>query len=254
MKSKITCTVFVFMLNVGLLFGQNKVLHVEYDFFFKDYFPENRQIDLICNHKVSLSTAIRTILYQDVGESTAKPKSFYTLIFKNRDSIISEEELEGQQYIIGEPLNQFKWELTGNTKKILNYVCQEATTHFRGRDYLAYFTTKIPFKVAPWKFNGLPGVTLLICTDDQKIKIEAKNLKITDSSGEIANPFTSMDKLISWDHFVDLRKQEWNKFNNKVSSQLSLTGQNKMLTANPKISPGLRMEIIVQGEGGLDKP
>ena len=47
---------------------------------------------------------------------------------------------------------------------ILGYPCHKATTHFRGRDYVAWYTEEIPYPYGPYKFGGLPG--LITCIYD----------------------------------------------------------------------------------------
>lgn len=53
-----------------------------------------------------------------------------------------------------------KWEIQDSTKQILGYNCQLASSTFRGRVYLAWFTMDIPISEGPWKLNGLPGLIL----------------------------------------------------------------------------------------------
>jgi GLPGLI family protein len=62
-----------------------------------------------------------------------------------------------------EPL---KWTILGDTMKISGYNCQNATTNFRGRLYIAWFTPELPWNEGPYKFRGLPG--LIIKIEDTK--------------------------------------------------------------------------------------
>lgn len=253
MRFKYRLVIFLLLLTKTLQ-AQSKILHVEYQFYFKNYLPEIQNIDLVSDGRESLSTVTRTILYQDYGDINPTNKSFYSHYFKTKDSIYSLEILNDKEYLVSEPINVFKWRLTSNTKEILGYKCQEATTSFRGRNYSAYFTTDIPFKAAPWKFHGLPGVTLAIITDDKKISIKATKFNIENLEYDnIGNPFKNlMNTSISWTTFVKIRKKDWEDFRNKVTSQFSSTGQNKNMSLNPSIHPGLRMDIIIEGEGGQD--
>ncbi|MBR4433543.1 MAG: GLPGLI family protein [Bacteroidaceae bacterium] len=71
------------------------------------------------------------------------------LIGTPREPFLYEEELPKQV-----------WKVCDETQEILSYSCQKATTQYLGRDYTAWFTTKIPISNGPWKFGGLPGMIL----------------------------------------------------------------------------------------------
>jgi len=60
---------------------------------------------------------------------------------------------------------QFNWQLSNERKNILSYKCQKATCTFRGRNYVAWFTSEIPIQNGPYKFGGLPGLILEISDD-----------------------------------------------------------------------------------------
>lgn len=73
------------------------------------------------------------------------------------------------------------WSIDKNkTKNILGYFCYEARTHFRGRDYIAYFTEDIKFSDGPRKFSGLNGLILEIEEVSGKLKISAISMQETD--------------------------------------------------------------------------
>lgn len=71
-------------------------------------------------------------------------------------------------YSLKDDLKLMDWKMTDETSEILGYSCQAAKTHFRGRDYVAYFTTEIPVSEGPFKFNGLPGMILKVSNVDPK--------------------------------------------------------------------------------------
>ena len=68
---------------------------------------------------------------------------------------------------------QMKWTLTDETQTILDHVCQKATCHWRGRDFVAWFAADIPIKGGPWKFGGLPGCILKVHDADNLYAWEA---------------------------------------------------------------------------------
>jgi len=64
-----------------------------------------------------------------------------------------------------EPIPHQPWELVPGDSVIAGYACHRAQTHYRGRDYTAWYTEEIPLSYGPYKFRGLPG--LIACIYDQ---------------------------------------------------------------------------------------
>lgn len=61
-------------------------------------------------------------------------------------------------YLIEEPMPAINWKIENDTASFGGLHCQKATTHFKGRNYIAWFCPDLPFHGGPWKLNGLPGV------------------------------------------------------------------------------------------------
>jgi GLPGLI family protein len=55
-----------------------------------------------------------------------------------------------------------RWKTESIKDTIHGYVCQKATAHFAGRNYVAWFTMDLPLQAAPYKFDGLPGVIVKV--------------------------------------------------------------------------------------------
>lgn len=55
-----------------------------------------------------------------------------------------------------------EWKILPDKEKIGEYNSQKATTSFGGREWIAWFTTDIPFQDGPYKFYGLPGLIVKI--------------------------------------------------------------------------------------------
>ena len=70
--------------------------------------------------------------------------------------------VESQQWRYKESYPSMKWTLGKDKKNICGYECQSATCHWRGRDYVAWFTQQIPLRSGPWKFGGLPGLIMKV--------------------------------------------------------------------------------------------
>ncbi|MGC4130584.1 MAG: GLPGLI family protein [Bergeyella sp.] len=101
-----------------------------------------------------------------------------------KDEIIFSEILDkvnmGYKENISEIMN---WKLENESKEILGYKCKKATTYFRGRNYVAWYTEKIPISNGPYKFGGLPGLILEL--SDVKLNFHYKLIQIINKPKKI---------------------------------------------------------------------
>ena len=65
---------------------------------------------------------------------------------------------------------KFNWQIHNETKTILGYSTQKATTQFGGRSYTVWFSPVISIPDGPYKFFGLPGLILEATSDDDDYK------------------------------------------------------------------------------------
>lgn len=90
----------------------------------------------------------------DVGETS-------TLIYNKLNNSLSQDYLDdGQPTIIEDMGVVLNWQITNEQKNLQDFSCTKAILNFRGREFIAWFTTEIPVAHGPWKFHGLPGLIL----------------------------------------------------------------------------------------------
>lgn len=78
--------------------------------------------------------------------------------------------------------DEIKWKLLDETKKYHDLNLQKAVTNFRGRKWTAWFTKDFPFPEGPYKFQGLPGLIILLQDEqNQYIFSLIKNVKLPET-------------------------------------------------------------------------
>jgi GLPGLI family protein len=78
--------------------------------------------------------------------------------FPNEQKFFTKDRLFPNNYLMEEEMPVIKWKINSETTNIGDLHCQNATTHFKGRDYTVWFCPDLPIRTGPWKLNGLPGV------------------------------------------------------------------------------------------------
>ncbi|MCC1485318.1 GLPGLI family protein [Winogradskyella immobilis] len=136
------------------------------------------------------------------------PNVTFTPSGKNIGVVYKDYELQDMIYkysnkhIMKDSMTIFGWKIIKETKKLLGYNCQKATMNFRGRDYIAWFTSDLPVG-GPWKFDGLPGMILEIKSTDDFIKFKASSINSAYLNDNLENPFNAVNKFITWQEYKD---------------------------------------------------
>lgn len=143
---------------------------------------------------------------------TQSPKGENAEIFKNRlqNEVSSIYTASMESFKCVENLDPQSWQFSSDTLRVLGYLCQKATTSFRGREYTAWFAPEIPINEGPWKLFGLPGLILKANTSDGIFSFEAIGLE------NLKELFISMDK----DTYSNCTRQEFAKYRAKKRDRL----------------------------------
>lgn len=82
------------------------------------------------------------------------------------------------------------WKLIDETKIINTIPCKKAEIKFKGRTWIAWYSTTIPFPFGPYKFNGLPGLIVKIADSNEDYDFElVKSLSSKEFNGKFVNIF-----------------------------------------------------------------
>ena len=126
---------------------------------------------------------------------------------------------ETTHYRYTEPWPSMKWELADERQTICGYQCQKATCRWRGRDFSAWFTPKIPIKSGPWKFGGLPGLIMKVYDSRRLYLWEA--VSVEKGSFPIYQPEERSYKKSTREKVWKMQS-EWNKRHNELAGVLDL--------------------------------
>ena len=142
----------------------------------------------------------------------SSPKGDNSEYYKNRlkREFISVDITDLESYKCVEQLEPQDWHFSSDTLAVLGYVCQKATTSFRGRDYEAWFSPEIPIKEGPWKLYGLPGLILKVVVDDGLFVFDAIGLE------NLEDVYITMDK----DSYSNCTREQFAKYKAKKSDKL----------------------------------
>lgn len=119
--------------------------------------------------------------------------------------------------LLKEKTPEINWKIINEVKKIGDYNCQKAIAKFRGRDYIAWFTSEIPIRSGPWKLHGLPGL-ILIAYDTSK-EIQFVFTSISKSYYKIS-PILKADQIIGLSEYKKMSKSSSKDFFKKLKSKL----------------------------------
>lgn len=121
----------------------NMVLDIDKNMtkFYDDEFLKIDSINKSTNDKMQTNSESDQLIIRKTGSS--ENKQFLTHTY---------------DYFVVKSNDKINWKLNNETKKIEDITLQKASTNFGGRNWTAWFDSKIPFQEGPYKFNGLSGL------------------------------------------------------------------------------------------------
>jgi GLPGLI family protein len=115
---------------------------------------------------------------------------------------------------------QLNWKILSEQKTIGKYKSQRAEVNYGGRNWIAWFTTELPFNDGPYIFNGLPG--LIISIEDTEHDYLFNLIQVKKGS----NWFDARTKTIKidWSKYDNLGKSYYNDpWNSKTAKKVTFT-------------------------------
>jgi len=149
----------------------------------------------------------------------------------------------GDNFVLEEESPVLDWSIGEETKTIGGYNCQQATATFKGRAYIAWFTSELPFSAGPWKLRGLPGLIVEVGDAKKEVQWAYSGFdKLENSAIAIAAP----------ENAKQTNRKEINKLQEafKANPQAYMEAKGRIITSGvPATSAGgsARATISVQG-------
>jgi GLPGLI family protein len=175
--------------------------------------------------------AVLEVPKSQVGKNNAMVFSFggsgangiyYKNIQENR--FANQTEIQGKRFLVKDKLEDFKWELSSETKNIGTYTCYKATSskelessstikkvasvEDKKKETMittAWYTTQIPVSNGPKNYQGLPGLILEI--NDGKNRIACTEI-ILNPLDKIIIQEPEKGKVVSQKKYTKIQKQK----------------------------------------------
>ena len=142
--------------------------------------------------------------------NVTKPDSTSYIVLTDRKTRIIKSSVKEfktkKMFFVEDTLPNLNWKLENETKLIGTIVCKKASTRFKGRNYIAWYTPEIYSFFGPIKFGQLPGLIIELYDLDKKLFIQAT---------KISYPF---EKAIHIDENYEYITKE--KFENNQDKQM----------------------------------
>ena len=136
--------------------------------------------------KVQIEEMEKTKSFKDMSKLIKWPKFSYKIIKSYPDMKIQYVDRISRNLFAYEDVVKLNWKILPEKQKIGEYNTQKATTEFGGRNWIAWFSTDIPFQDGPYKFYGLPGLIVKIEDSEKNYSWQLNGNKKIDDYEELS--------------------------------------------------------------------
>lgn len=157
-----------------------------------------------------------------INNRTVETPNFY---YRNNNDLFFRIVEYNEELLIKDESYKIDWDTSyEDTKDILGFLCNKATSNFRGNKYEVWYTTDIPSSFGPWKLFGLPGLILKVNTESNVIDIQAVDIQ-TKNQIDIDEKIKfyeskNYDLALSMDDYFERLQELREAFYKRINSNL----------------------------------
>ncbi|WP_052266159.1 GLPGLI family protein [Pedobacter kyungheensis] len=167
--------------NMLLVTGKNASVYTSYD-----KLNQALKMQQQLQEQIKNQTGNGNVKIELKSEMKTQPTQEDYFFFASEHKMITKERLFNN-YLVEEPAATIDWKILKDTMSFSGVACQKATTRFKGRNWIAWFATEIPFQSGPWKLNGLPGLIIEAYDDKKEVKFEFAGLENVKEAAATTN-------------------------------------------------------------------
>jgi GLPGLI family protein len=133
------------------------------------------------------------------------PENILYVDLENNETV-EQKEFLGKKFLIKGNVKDHQWKLTGKSKMVLDYPCQQAILQDTSQQVTAWFAPTIPWQLGPQDFHGLPGLILELEMADTDRVIKATNISMEPIEQKLEKP--KKGKAVTQDEFEKIRDEK----------------------------------------------
>jgi len=120
---------------------------------------------------------------------------------------VHQKGIMGKAFVVKEDFEKFKWKITNEKIKYLDFECQKAVMEDEDGITVAWFTSQIPLQIGPSGYYGLPGAILMVSVGDGEVEYKATSVEfLSMDDNKIKEP--TKGKKVSADEYDKIQKEK----------------------------------------------
>lgn len=189
------------------------------------------------------------------------PEDYYMRTDRYKKEVLFYDYVMSNKFLVRDAYDELQLQITSETKTVAGLTCVKATTDFRGRQWIAWFTPDIPLAFGPWKLNGLPGLILEAADSTNKFIMQAVKVEYRKDEIEILAkdfmklmPAKNNNKPITYQQFLKDNEEGLDNLGadrdltKEAAASGAAFGVTNVTVGKPVAPPRSGMELVYEWE------
>lgn len=152
---------------------------------------------------------------QELGVVTAMSSDNYFIDLKENKYFVK-QKIFNKNYLVSDSIQKPDWKIHSDTKEIESFSVRKASViTAEGDELVAYYTPKIPYKIGPELYGGLPGLILILDISFDTMEKTIVNYHYKAIKVEVINDDYKVKlprgKVISFEESERISNEQFNK-------------------------------------------